>query len=99
MVSLRVNLVYAVAGTALTQVAITLPSDCPNPIEPTGLGSANEIIMSAYGYLLTTSTTQNSAFQRAYMRVNSTDTGYELLVAGTGASYKLAYVTINYWTS
>ena len=99
MVTLRINLVYATVGVALTQVAMTLPADCPVPVEPTGLGAANEILYSAYGYLLTLSTTQNSAFQRAFLRVNSNDTGYELLIAGTGSAYKLAYVTINYFTN
>jgi hypothetical protein len=99
MVTLRINLVYATAGVALSQVALTLPPSCPTPLEPSGLGAANEILFGGYGYLLTTSTTQNSAFTRAFLRSNASDNGYEVLVAGTGGAYKLAYITINYFTN
>ena len=98
MVTLNIELVYATAGTALTQVVITLPTDCPTPNEPTGLGSANEFIYPATAFLNTSSSTAASVNTRAYMRANAADNGHEILVTASSANFRYVYVTLQYWT-
>lgn len=98
MVVLTITLVYGSAGSAVTTVQMDLPNDCPAPDEPDSLNSASEFLYVGTGYLAT-STTANPATSTAFMKINSGDTGYELVVRGASGNYALAAITITYFTA
>lgn len=101
LVTLNITLRYAVAGSALTIVLIDLPSDCPNPIKPSGLTSASEKLYIGSGRLSVSTTAQSSTpFVEASIRNNNTVTGFQVFMqnaASLGAT--LAQATIQYYTS
>lgn len=98
LVTLIIYLDYSVGGTALTAVAITLPSDCPAPYEPTGTGAANDFISSnGTGLLLTSRSNGNRNI--CLLRVNSADTNWEIQLASSSSNYRYAQVQITYLAS
>jgi len=99
MVTLNITLVYATAGSALTAVAMPLPTDCPTPKEPTGLGAASEILYLGTGQMTTSNTATNTSVSRCFLRVNSADNGYELGISGASGAYKNALLTIQYFVN
>ena len=101
LVTLNITLRYAVAGSALTVVLIDLPSDCPNPIKPSGLTSAFEKLYIGSGRFSVGTTTQSATpLAEASIRNNISATGFQVFIqnaASVGAT--LAQVTIQYFTS
>jgi hypothetical protein len=100
MVTLRISLVYSVAGSALTQVTMALPSDCPTPQLPSGISGANAMINFGTGWLLTsnttipgTGTTQNACV----FRVNSGNSGYEIAINKASGAFNTVHAMINYF--
>jgi hypothetical protein len=97
-VTLNVNLVYANNGGALTALTFDLPSDCPTPSEPAGLTGASQ---NMYPVLVWTSSSTNallSAAQRGFLRNNSGNNGYEIIVNTSSHAPNSAYITLTYWT-
>lgn len=99
IVFLRINLDYASVGAALTQVLLTLPSDCPTPLVPTNVAATNVIVYGS-GTLsgaktLATSATINPGF--AGLRVNAAGSGYELIINRNSSAYQYAYITLQYF--
>lgn len=97
-VNLEISLVYASAGTALTVVSMTLPTDCPAPLEPSGLGGASEKLYSAVGYI-DTGKGGNPGASRAWMRVNSGDTGWDLAIISASQNALVANISIQYFAA
>lgn len=98
VVVLNIALVYGSAGSALTQVTIPLPTDCPVPDKLAGLTAANSILYGASGYLATGSTSAPVA-SRAWLQVNSNDTGYNIVVLASSTNARVAFANITYYTS
>jgi hypothetical protein len=94
-VSLRIWLKYATNGSAVSSVSMPLPTDCPTPFEPTGIGAANDRICSGSGYIENTSSASPGA-ARAFLRVNSGDTGYELVIIAGSSNGNFSHVNISY---
>lgn len=80
MVTIRINLRYATAGTALTVVTMDLPSDCPVPEIPTGY-AANDYFGVGYGGMKTAHTTPFISQQRIGIKNSS-----PITLTCTGAS-------------
>ena len=101
LVTIRINLIYSVAGSTLTQVACALPSDCPTPEIPSGIGAANDVISYGSGMLTTNLNTTSSATAVLFsaLRVNPTATGYEIAIPRASANYRYAYATIQYFAA
>lgn len=99
MVTLRISLLYGTMGSALTSVAMELPSDCPSPLQPSGFGSANEMLQLGSGKMATTKTNSLSAANTTCIRKNAANNGFELVIVQTSGSYLLAMLTITYFTS
>lgn len=97
-VVLNISLVYGTAGSALSQVIMTLPTDCPNPVEPTGLGASTEKLYPCTGWIDSAKTGSPPA-SRGWMRVNSGDTGYELVVVVASNNATVANITVWYPTA
>jgi hypothetical protein len=100
MVNLSVTLIYATgSGTTNTQVILTLPTDCPTPIEPTGLGAASEVIYTGTGHLSSALTTLSLA-GRFGLRSNAADNGYELIGQfGSGTAIRTFFINVVYYTN
>jgi hypothetical protein len=100
LVTLNITLRYAVAGSVLTVVFIDLPSDCPNPIKPSGLTSASEKLYIGSGRFSTgTTASATTPIAEVSIRSNNTNNGFQLYMQNTnslGAS--LAQATIQYYT-
>lgn len=102
LVTLNITLIYSVAGSVVTIAVIDLPSDCPNPVKPSGLTSANEKLYTGSGRLSASTTLVGSAsmLSEANIRNNSTATGFQVYIQnGTSLSARLAIATIQYFTS
>jgi len=97
-VKLDIALKYTVAGSALTAVTFTLPSDAPTPVEWNGFGAANEKIWTGYGYADSAATGAAPA-TRVIMASNATDTGYLINAAFGSQSTLVAMVTVIYRTT
>ncbi len=101
LVTLTITLLYASAGSALNAVNMTLPTDCPNPIKPTGLSGASDILYRGSGKITTstTATTTQSPVE-ALLRSNSANNGFELYLQNSASStMRMAQITITYYTS
>jgi hypothetical protein len=102
LVTLRMNLSYTVAGTLLTAVSMTLPTDCPTPASPSGVTAANEVISYGAGALSSAKTFVTFATIGATiagLRRNNANTGYEVVVTRASSSWQYAYATIQYFTA
>jgi hypothetical protein len=100
LVTLRINLAYTVAGSALTLVSMTLPADCPTPASPSGVTAANEVLSYGSGALATAKTMISFATVGATisaLRRNSANNGYDIVVTRPSAAYQYAYATIQYF--
>jgi hypothetical protein len=99
MVTLNITLNYGTAGSALTAVNMALPADCPAPKEQSGLGAANDILYFATGQMTTATNTSNSNLNRAALRVNGADTGYEVFVSTSSGAYRFVNITVQYFVN
>lgn len=105
LVTLRISLVYAAAGSALTAVQMALPTGAgapPTPLVPAGYSAASALDVLYYGsgQISTTTNTAPAVLFRAYLRVNAATTGYELIITTTTAqNARVANMTVQYFTS
>jgi len=90
---------YGNAGSALTAVSMALPADCPNPKEASGLGAASDILYFANGQMTTATNASNSNLNRAGLRVNAADTGYEIFVSTSSGAYRFVNITVQYFVN
>jgi hypothetical protein len=98
LITLRINLIYASAGTA-TAVNISLPSDCPTPELPTGLSGADRILGFCTGFLVTSTNTNptTAGATVSNFKINSANNGYEFYLVRASASIIAAYLTVSYF--
>jgi hypothetical protein len=100
LVTVRINLLYATAsGATLSQLVASLPSDCPAPEIPTGFSGASTTICPAFGYLFTsvTSSPTTAAATIGFLRSNSGNNGYEIVLIRGGGSVAAALITLTYF--
>jgi len=100
LVTVRINLLYSVAsGATLTQLVASLPSDCPAPEIPTGFSGASTTICPAFGYLFTSSTSSPTTLAATigFLRSNSANNGYEIVLIRAAGSVAAAYITLTYF--
>lgn len=98
MVTLNIHLNYGTAGVNNSTLQMALPTDCPTPAAPAGLGSANDLIYPGSGYT-NTSNAIPAAVPRCGLRVNPAGSGYEIYMGFTGIGAKTAWATVTYWTN
>lgn len=85
MVILQIYLKYSVAGTALTSVTFTIPSDVPNPAEYAGQTAADNTLYALMGFMGTTANQMTQA--RGSVRVNAADNGYLVEVLAASGNF------------
>jgi hypothetical protein len=100
LVTVRINLLYATAsGSTLSQLVASLPSDCPAPEIPTGFSGASTTICPAFGYLFTSVTASPTTLAATigFLRSNSGNNGYEIVLIRAGGSVAAALITLTYF--
>ena len=99
LVFLRINLDYSIVGVLLTQLIMTLPSDCPTPLIPTNVGATNVIVYCSGALTaqktIAAATSQSPGFSA--LRINAAGTGYELILTRNAQAYQYAYITLQYF--
>lgn len=99
LVTLRINLVYAVGGTLITAVTIPLPTDCPSPyVASGGTPSTNRVIAVGSG-IMQTNFSVSTVSTYVLLKTNSTNTGFDIIAQRTGANYQMATVLVTYLTT
>ena len=101
LVTLRLTLIYASAGTALTSVVCSLPTDCPTPEGISG-SSANGSVLYIGAGTLATGTTSDGMTPSvnggiSELKINSGGTGYEIRIHRGSAGYRTARAVIQYY--
>jgi len=99
LVTLTIDLAYAVASSNTTLVSLTLPADCPAPVSPTGRFGASNILYPASGHLLSAGNSASLISPFSALRVNAAATGYEIFIAQSSINCIWASVTVQYFTS
>ena len=102
LVTLTINLAYGTAGAStLTTVAVELPSTAPTPILPDSVTAVNEVIGYGNGIITVAKTipTTNAPFCALRIKTLGTPNVYEVVVVRAQASYRYAYITIQYFTA
>lgn len=92
--------VYAVAGVALTQLNITLPTDMPTPIKPSGvLANAGFKCYTGLAHFSSSSSTLLAAAAASFVIVNATDTTkFDIASIFASSAPRTFYITITYFT-
>ena len=100
MVILNISLSYATVGSALTEVVLALPSDCPTPKDPSGLSGNSFFQYPANTYFIgNTGTTMPSLASRSLLRKNSTGNGYEIDAQYISGPFRYVMTTVIYYTN
>lgn len=99
MVTLNISLVFSIAGVSNSTLNITLPNDCPTPIEPTGLTGNSTFMYPVNFKIFASFTALASLSERAGLRKNSSGSGYEINAAFGGLAAVGALVTLTYYTN
>jgi hypothetical protein len=97
LVTLNINLLFAVAGTVVTNVIATLPTGLPNPVIPTGFTGNNTPIQSGTG--VTIGSLSSFALQQGSLYLSYNGTNWRINYP-TGALATLGVsMTMQYFTS
>jgi hypothetical protein len=98
-VTLNVVIFYATNALNVSAVTLTLPSNAPTPIQPTGLTSALQYL---YPINFQTSTSTNvlvSGQTRGMLRNNTANNGFEMNLNFASISINQVNLTLQYWTN
>lgn len=99
LVTVNIALVYSVAGTTLTGVAIPLPSDAPTPSVPSGLTSALNMLYPAIFVAQQTATgLPLGNAPRAFLRNNAANNGFEIMCSFASSTILHSSATVQYTT-
>lgn len=98
-VTLHISLVYAVNGALLTALQMTLPTNAPTPVQPSGLTGALSNMYPLNGQLANSANTILSSSSRGYLRNNTAGNGFELILNFATASPAQVGITLQYWTN
>jgi hypothetical protein len=101
LVTLRINLKYAVAGATNQTVTMTLPLDCPVPYVPNGFSGSDIALVNGLGLMaINLNPATTTIIQRAMLRSNATNTGWLIgIYSGTAVAALIAFATLQYWAA
>ena len=99
LVTLTINLSYGVAGSGLTQVVCDLPSTAPTPAVPSSVSIVGDIVNFGIGVLTTNKNLPTTNLPYCALRIKSLGTPniYEIAATRALATYRYAYITIQYF--
>jgi len=97
LVTIRLNLDYASAGTGVTSLACMLPSDCPTPEIPSGVAVALNVISYGVGTMAggkgSVATMGTAALRLKTISPNT----FDIQIQRATGNYAIAYATIQYF--
>jgi hypothetical protein len=97
LVTLTISVVYATNGTGLTSAVFTLPSDAPNPVQPSGLTSAsNGLYASTFIAQQTATGAPLGNAPRALLRNNAANNGFEIIASFTSSTIIQGFINVQY---
>lgn len=97
LVTLNISLVYGTAGGTLSQVVVPLPADAPTPAKPAGLtGASNTLYPVLYQFVGNIAASPPNATQRAILRSNAANNGFEIVALNTATTIIATYFTVQY---
>ena len=100
LVTLRINLSYSVAGSALTSVSLALPSDLPTPETPSSVTTNLDVVNYGNGVLTTTKAalaTPVTCYSALRLKTLGTPNIFEIVIARATGAYQYAYASIQYF--
>jgi nitrogen fixation protein len=100
IVTLRINLSYSVAGSALTAVILELPSDLPTPETPSSVTVVNDVVNYGSGMLTGTKVVPASPTAEVCalrLKTLGTPNVFEIYLGRSSASHRYAYAFIQYF--
>ena len=100
LVTLRINLSYSVAGSALTSVVLALPSDLPTPETPSSVTVVNDVVNYGSGMLTGTKVvpaTPTAEVCALRLKTLGTPNVFEIYVGRASAAHRYAYAFIQYF--
>ena len=99
LVTLKITILYSVAGSALTSVFLPIPTDAPTPLKPSGFTTASNFLYSANGFALGSLTSAPASGARLYMRSNSANNGFEIGGSLPSGAHTAFDIIVQYFTS
>ena len=101
MVSINLSVVYTTAGAGDTQVTLTLPSDFPTPVSPTGFTTALDVIAYGTGQIMAnTAQTVATGARGCFLRRNAANNGYEFFLnVSIATAARVVMLNLTYQTS
>ena len=100
VVTWKIVLFYASAGSGITGVTVPLPVDFPTPAIPTGMTGANAYIAPCHAGRFMTSPTAGLAINtNCHLRRNTADDGFEITAAIASGAYRIAIFGGSYHTA
>lgn len=100
MVTIRINLSYTVAGSALTSVACVLPSDLPTPALPSSVTTNLDTLNYGSGTLSTTKAslgTPVATYTSLRLKTLGTPNIFEIVIARASGAFQYGYSVIQYF--
>jgi hypothetical protein len=98
VVQYQITIVFASAGTTVTNLIVALPGDFPSPFEQSGLTGASNWLYNAQGRASNGASAALTG-SNAMLRRNSGDTAYEITVPITSGTYSNFFITGFYFTA
>ena len=99
-VSYQLSLTYATTGTTVTGITITLPTDFPTPVIPSGFTGGNAFIANCHAVrFLSTPTGTATLNTNCNLKRNNADTGFEIVATVTSGSYRSVVISGEYFTA
>jgi hypothetical protein len=98
MVILFISLTYTTAGVNNTNVTMTLPTDCPSPVQPTGTSATSTGKWYVGTGFIDAALTGGAAQTRASLQSDGSG-GWKLSLNVGATAAKMAQMTVIYWTN
>lgn len=100
LVTYQITINDATAGTVVTNLLVTFPTQFPTPVIPSGFTGASAKLYTAAGRMLTSPTGTPTAANGYFLQRNAADTGFEFASAAfTAGSNRIGIITGSYFTA
>ena len=96
MVTLQIVLAYGNAGSAVSNVTMTLPSDCPAPLIPAFNTGASAILYYGFGHIALNTTSTTGVVSVGGLRRNAANNDNELFLNFASTGPRIARLQITY---
>lgn len=100
LVTIRINLSYTVAGSAITSVACVLPSDLPTPTLPSSVTTNLDTLNYGSGALSTAKAslgTPVATYTSLRLKTLGTPNVFEIVIARASGAFQYGYSVIQYF--